>query len=472
MSARRFAIITMGCQMNVGDSDYLARALCERGWERVEPDFSTSSDASESCADANKLDLAIINTCSVREKPEAKVHTLVGQLRERTGHIAVGGCVAQQLGQQLLDRHPEVVLVFGTDQVVSAPDAIGRVTDTPGLRLNLSDFVEEYPERGLLPGGAVDASAFVNIMQGCDNYCAYCIVPYTRGRQKSRPPRLVLEECADLLARGAVELTLLGQNVNSYASEGWSFSRLLHEVAALKGLQRLRFTTSHPKDIAPEVIDAFGQLDVLCPALHLPLQSGSDAVLAAMGRTYDTARYMDVVERLRAARPDIALSTDFIVGFPGETQEDFEATLSMLRRVDFATSFSFIYSDRPGTAAEMLPGKISREVARERLQRLQALQDELSAEWYARMLGRTTTLLLEGPSPRQPRAGTGDVAPVPPGMAVRGRMPQGFTVNAVVPVGHALSALQPEALRGRLVQARIIGARKHSLVGVLQPQET
>ena len=309
-----FHIITFGCQMNVHDSQWLARALEARGFCE---------------APLEEARVVVVNTCSVREKPEQKVMSTLGRIRQVTGNsprvlVAVTGCVAQQLGEKLFSR--QVRLVAGSDGISGAPQAIERLLDEPALRLSLLDFTSHYVERepgADTPSGPV---GFVNIMQGCDNFCAYCIVPYTRGRQKSRLTPAILDECRHLLDRGAREITLLGQNVNAFGrdahGDGVSFAALLEKVAALPGLKRLRYVTPHPKDMGPEDVAAFADIPQLCPRLHLPLQAGSDAVLKRMGRKYDSARYLDLVAGLRDARPDIALSTDLIVGFPGETEED------------------------------------------------------------------------------------------------------------------------------------------------------
>jgi tRNA-2-methylthio-N6-dimethylallyladenosine synthase len=361
-----------------------------------------------------------------------------------------------------------------------APQAIERLCAEPGLRVSMLDFSEEYPERDAqLDSGPVPPSAFVNIMQGCDNFCAYCIVPYTRGRQKSRAADAVVRECAELLERGAKEITLLGQNVNSYgqdaeaarhATQGGkavTFAELLHRVAALPGLARLRFVTPHPKDIAPEVIDAFGTLDNLCPRLHLPLQSGSDRILKAMGRKYDMARYMDIVHRLKAARPDIQLSTDIIVGFPGETEQDFEDTLAAMRAVGFAASFSFCYSDRPGTRADMLPGKLDAAEKAARLARLQEWQNDYTEQCLRNMVGLHTMALLDGMSrkPGDEHAGDGN----PGGESWQGRDPYGQAVNVVLPPRPADGSDDGSAgWLGQIVPVTIVEAKKHSLRGVLR----
>ena len=432
----------MGCQMNVGDGDWLTRSLIAEG-------FTPASD--------EDAELFILFTCSVRDKPEQKVVSEIGRIADRhrdnpNAFIAVGGCTAQQLGTALWRRFPMVRLVFGTDGISAAPKALARLAHEPGLRLSLLDFTESYPERDQSwPEEKLPPRAFVSIMQGCDNYCAYCIVPFVRGRQKSRPLASIIAECTALAARGVGEVTLLGQNVNSYglddSGDGTSFAALLDAVAAVPGIARIRFTTSHPKDLDDAVIERFASLPALCPALHLPVQSGSDDILRRMGRRYDTAAYLTLVHKLRRARPDIALTTDFIVGFPGETEADFQATLDLVRQVGFESGFSFMYSDRPGTASERLEPKISQEVKAARLAELQRLLDERLAASLAARVGQTDTVLIEGPSRRDTASGP----------SWRGRDGAGRIVNLPLP--------GPLDATGRLVRVRIVLAKKHSLLG-------
>jgi len=468
---KTFHIITFGCQMNVGDSDWLARALTARGWRQA-PEEGAS--------------LFVVNTCSVRDKPEQKVYSELGRLavhlRARPGIIAaVGGCVAQQIGRGFFDRFPFVRLVFGSDGIAGAPDALDRLAEDPTERIALLDFLSAYPERedvlkplahAPLPAFDADAGepdagpaqAFVNIMQGCDNFCAYCIVPYTRGRQKSRQPDAVLSECRQRVEQGAREITLLGQNVNSYGLDpsqkgggaGVGFADLLRQVAAIPGLLRLRFTTSHPKDIDPQVIRAFGELPNLCPALHLPLQAGSDAVLKRMGRKYDREKYLGIVADLRAARPDLSLTTDLIVGFPGETEADFLETLDMMERVRFESSFSFRYSDRPGVAATRMTPKIDEAEAQARLLRLQSLQNGITKETLKSLEGREAVVLLEARSRKQDEGLT----------FWRGRDEAGRVVNLRLDKpGSGESGVAGRELAGLMVRARILEAKNHSLVG-------
>ena len=436
----RFHILTFGCQMNVADSDWLSQALVSRGWNPVPEE---------------EAQVFLVTTCSVREKPEQKVYSLLGRLkgyadRDPSVFVGVVGCVAQQIGEEFWNRFPFVRLVFGTDGTAMVPQALERLVDDPGLRVSLLDFLDHYPEREQPEEGRVGAQAFVNIMQGCDNFCAYCIVPFTRGRQKSRASDAVVAECESLVRRGARELTLLGQNVNSYGQDGHgdgtTFASLLRRISAIPGLDRLKFTTSHPKDIAPEVVAAFGELPNLSPQLHLPVQSGSDAVLKAMGRKYTRQRYLDIVRDLRAACPHIALTTDIIVGFPGETQRDFEDTLELMREVRYESSFSFKYSDRPGVRAEKMDFKVPEEEKARRLSVLQELQNRITAEELESLVGAEVDVLVEGKSRMQ----DGET------LFWRGRDGGGRIVNFPSPL--------PD-LTGRMIRVRIEAAKKHSLAG-------
>lgn len=450
----KFNVITFGCQMNVHDSDWLIRAMESRGWKAVEE---------------SEAEVFVVNTCSVREKPEQKVYSVLGRLGgycTRPGSfVAVGGCVAQQIGNGFFEKFPFVRLVFGSDGIAKAPQALEELAEDHNKKLIFNDFLTDYPEREKVdsspyqdlvpPGiGTITGQAFVNIMQGCDNFCTYCIVPYTRGRQKSRDPEHVIEECRNLVESGVREITLLGQNVNSFGMDsggtGVSFADLLYKISAIAGLERIRFTTSHPKDIAPEVITAFGELPNLCPQLHLPMQSGSDSVLKRMGRKYDRKRYLEIVDGLKAACPEISLSTDIIVGFPGETDEDFENTMEMLEKVRFESSFSFKYSDRPGVAAVKFKPKVSDDIAQKRLTRLQERQNHITRESLERCVGRETEILLERPSRKQ---GDGDIH-------WRGKDPWGRVVN--VPLS---GITDDDSLGGKLLKVLITEAKNHSLFG-------
>ncbi|ADU62429.1 MAG: tRNA (N6-isopentenyl adenosine(37)-C2)-methylthiotransferase MiaB [Pseudodesulfovibrio sp.] len=444
----KFHITTFGCQMNVHDSQWLARALESRGWQEAGEDEAL---------------VYIFNTCSVRDKPEQKVYSELGRIAAHLGRddrvfAVVGGCVAQQIGRGFFERFPFVRLVFGSDGIVGAPNALERLVAGDDERVALLDFMPVYEERET-PGEQTanrTRQAFVTIMQGCDNFCAYCIVPYTRGRQKSRHPDAVVDECRALVASGVREITLLGQNVNSFGLDkggaGVSFAQLLRRVAGLDGLDRLRFTTSHPKDIAPEVIAAFGEFDMLCPSLHLPLQSGSDAMLKAMRRRYTLDHYMRTVEALRRARPGIALTTDLIVGFPGETEADFQATLDVMEAVGYDSSFSFKYSDRPGVAAVNMEPKVDPQVAADRLMRLQTLQNSITRKCLKMLEGVETDVFVEGLSRIQDPGATSSTA-----TSWKGRDPAGRIVNVPTDVR--------EGLVGLLMPVRITQAKKHSLMG-------
>ena len=392
----RFAVITMGCQMNEYDSDYASRCLVRAGYEPTR--------------DPGEADVVLINTCSVREKAEQKAVSTLGRMvsikKRRPGTVLVfAGCVAQQQGGALLDRFPQLDVVLGTRGVHRVADLVERVRAT-GERLVETDL----EAGGRLPAppaparGETGIKGFITIMQGCNNFCSYCIVPYVRGREKSRPPEEIVTEARDLLARGVREITLLGQNVNSYAwregSRTTGFAELLRRLDALPGLERLRFTTSHPKDLTGDLIRCFADLEHLCGHIHLPFQAGSNRVLARMNRRYTREDYLGLVESLRGIRPGIGLTADVMVGFPGETAEDFEETLSLVREVRFDSLYSFNYSDRQGTAASAFEGKVEETEKAARLRRLQSLQEAVTREKNRALEGREMAVLVEGRSRR------------------------------------------------------------------------
>jgi tRNA-2-methylthio-N6-dimethylallyladenosine synthase len=402
MEQKSYFIKTFGCQMNIRDSEIIAQTLDEHGYRES--------------IDMEDASLIIINTCSVRAKAEQKLFSLLGSLRKNKANnpslqICVAGCVAQQEGQAIIQRMPHVNLVVGTQHIYELPLLLQRAAVTP-TAVTLSDGYEipRYVPRQMADQqGDVSAvvssrfSRFVTIMQGCNNFCTYCVVPYTRGREVSRKAADIIDEVSILVAAGIAEITLLGQNVNSYGTTNpvsedgtpYPFARLLREVSVIPGLRRLRFTTSNPKDLPDELICCFAEIDNLCPQLHLPVQSGSDTVLRLMNRKYRVADYLDKVDRLRAVRPDLALTTDIIVGFPGERDEDFQQTMNLLERVRYHGSFSFKYSDRPGTAAASFEGKCDEGVKRERLQIFQKRQDEISLECNREYIGSIQEILLE-----------------------------------------------------------------------------
>lgn len=443
MPGKTYHIITFGCQMNVHESQWLAGVLTKRGFAQ---------------APAESAGVILLNTCSVREKPEQKVLSTLGRIRQITGGssdvlVGVLGCVAQQLGDALFEKSSQVRLIIGTDGLAGAPQAIEDLLLNPRQRLSLLDFTRHYVEREDGETSSPMPSAHVTIMQGCDNFCTYCIVPFTRGRQKSRTTKAILGECRMVLDRGAREITLLGQNVNAFgqdkSGDGTTFSQLLGRVASLPGLARLRYVTPHPKDMGEDDIRDFARLPQLCPRLHLPLQSGSDQILSRMRRGYTRAEFLTLVNRLRKARPDLALSTDLIVGFPGESEEDFELTLDTMRECAFMSSFSFCYSDRPGARAALYPEKIPSPVAQERLLRLQSLQEDLASRWLQGRVGQKTRLLIECPSPKQECA---------PSTSWQGRDPYGTPVHVPLP--------SPKDHTGCMVDATITLAKKHSLMAV------
>lgn len=387
--------------MNVGDAQWLQRALTARGLK--EAFFVRGKEC-------DNEDISIIYTCSVREKPEEKVYQLIQRLQFLHRHnprysIAVGGCVAQQLGATLLKKFPAVKIVFGTDAGSHILNAIDAVLQEPSTRICLDDFTDQYVERELVESmNATNTLSYVNIMQGCDNYCAYCIVPFTRGKQKSRTIDAILKECQYLLERGTKEIVLLGQNVNAYGFDNaaGTFAELLMRIGNLDGLERLSFMTPHPKDFDVATIQAFAVLPVLSPKVHLPVQSGSDTILQRMQRGYTSREYLTLVEALRSVRPDIVFSTDIIVGFPTETEEDFSQTLALLEAVQYVKSFSFCYSDRPNTVASTMEGKVPKEIALERLARLQAVQTDMRSQYLSQCIGTKRMVLCGERLMRQP----------------------------------------------------------------------
>jgi tRNA-2-methylthio-N6-dimethylallyladenosine synthase len=430
---------TFGCQMNEYDSAKIAEVM------RV-------AEGLESAGRPEDADLIVFNTCSVREKAQEKVFADLGRVRElkraRPGlMIAVGGCVASQEGAALVERAPFVDVVFGPQTLHRLPALLERRRRTGRPQVDVR-FPEIEKFDHLPAPRAEKTSAFVSIMEGCSKYCSFCVVPYTRGEEVSRPFEDIVAEIAALAAAGVKEVTLLGQNVNAWRGaidgERADFAELLHYVAQLEGILRIRYTTSHPREFTQRLIDAHRDLPQLAPFVHLPVQSGSDRVLAAMKRGYTALEYRSIVRRLREARPDVSLSSDFIVGFPGETAEDFEATLRLARELAFDASFSFIYSPRPGTPAAALPDGLSREEKSRRLQRLQALLDEQSRAFAARMIGAVERVLVEGPSARDARE-------------LAGRTGNNRVVNFP---GDA-------RLVGRFVPVRISAAAAHTLRGEL-----
>jgi tRNA-2-methylthio-N6-dimethylallyladenosine synthase len=433
---------TFGCQMNEVDSARMVEVLGRHAVART----PYPEDA----------DLILLNTCAVREKAEQKLLSALGRYREhkarRGALLAVGGCVAQQEKARLLSRVPYLDFVFGPDAIARLPAMIERARRRERFAETGWMSSEEYVfPRADAEAARGRATAFVTAMKGCNNACSFCIVPRTRGREVSRPWAEIAAECAELAAVGVREVTLIGQNVNSYAG-GCSFPDLLRRVAAVAGVERVRFTTSHPHDLSEELIEVFRDEPRVMPHFHLPVQSGSDAVLARMRRDYTVAEYLGRLERLRAARPGLAVTTDFIVGFPGESEADFEASMRLLERVGFDNSFSFVFSPRPHTGAALHMGtspewaEVPREAAVARLERLQAAQRRIASERLRAELGRVVEILVEGPSEREP------------GMAF-GRTPE----NRMV---HFATGPDPAA-PGARVRVRVTRAGLSSLSGDL-----
>jgi tRNA-2-methylthio-N6-dimethylallyladenosine synthase len=454
-SAKRIHISTIGCQMNVYDANQIAGVLAPLGY--------TGTD------DIESADLVVVNTCTIREKAEQKAFSFLGRLAKIKSAnpsliVAVGGCVAQQEGRAILKRMPHVDLVFGTHAIFHLPEMIRRI-ETTRCRLvdvRLSDTIEfDSPVAGPLTDGQV--SAFVTIMRGCDNHCTYCVVPHVRGREASRHPDRIVEEIRLRVGQGVREVILLGQNVNSYGNkEGLcSFAELLERVNGIAGLGRIRFTTSHPKDLSEDLIHAFGHLEKLCQHIHLPVQSGDDDVLKRMNRRYTRDGYLEKIARLRAQCPDMAITSDFIVGFPGETDRQFQSTLDLIATVRYDGLFAFMYSDRPQAPATAFSGKISEAVKKERLQALLGLQERITMEKHQAMVGRVGRVLVEGPS-RGVEAVDKENAASP--VRWTGRLPSNhivhFSVPGNVPAGK-------EVLTGTFADIIIEGTHAHSLWGRL-----
>jgi len=404
--------------MNERDSEIMNQTLSTCGYTEIQ--------------EMEHADLVILNTCSIRAKAEQKVMSLLGALRkikaERpTMKICVAGCVAQQESEHLLQRMPHIDLIIGTQHIYSIGQLLenletsGKAIIETGMEdsFTIPQFIPET-KRGPLTGVNTPAfRKFVTIMQGCNNYCSYCIVPYTRGREISRNISDILNEVNALIDSGIKEITLLGQNVNSYGQSNQttgseapcSFPELLYRMAENPGLRRLRFTTSHPKDLSDELMRCFSNIEILCPQFHLPVQSGSDAILKRMNRKYSIGDYLGKVEKLLTFKPDIALTTDIIVGFPGETDADFQATMDLLEKIRFHGSFSFKYSDRPGTSSSILPDKVAEEVKSQRLALFQGCQDQISLERNREFLGTVQTIMIENihPGAFQGRTGTNHI---------------------------------------------------------------
>ncbi len=432
MKKKKLAVITLGCQMNKSDSEWLAGTLAEE-YEYTD--------------DQTQADFLVVNTCAVRDKAEHKFFSLLGRLRplksaKKSLVIGVAGCMAQEHGEQIIRREPMVDIVFGTRAVDKAHILLRKFEETglPQVDTSSESQFDDYPARR-----ESSFSAWVPIMRGCENHCSYCIVPSARGPEQSRPLESLLNEARGLMEKGYREITLLGQNVNSYGAgfgDGVDFPGLLRRLDPIVRGARIRFLTSHPKDLSDSLIEAMAELESVCPALHLPIQSGSDGILALMRRGYTADRYFDRVDRLRERIPDISLTADVIVGFPGETEEDFEATFRAVERARYDNIYLFKYSPRPNTPAENLPGRIPAKLAQERFDRVMSLQKEMTRKRYAEWTGREVEVLVDGPSKKD-----------------MGRFCGRTPSNMVVNFGSS------EDYTGRLVRVKIIRSGQFSLHG-------
>jgi len=431
-----FYLKTFGCQMNKHDSDSVSQILLNEGYRQ-----------SQTIEDAQ---IILINTCAVRKKAEDKVLTLIGRLaplKQKNPDLITGvlGCVAQNQGVDLLRRFPHLDLVIGPRNIHQIDELISKISKERNKvsSLDLTGEICEFPKyNGYLKG---KVTCFLKVMEGCDNFCSYCIVPFVRGRETSLPATTIIDRAHQLIRQGIREITLIGQNVNSYNVKNKaepSFAGLLMALDGIPSLQRLRFMTSHPKDLSDELISLFGELKTLCPHIHLPVQSGSDAVLRRMNRGYTTGQYRSLIEKLRSARPDIAVSSDMIVGFPGETDVDFQDSLNLIEEVRFDNLFSFRYSDRRGTKATSLPNKVGEMEKQERLSLLQERQRQITLAKNKSLEGTVQTVLEEGPAKHG-------------GEQRSGRTPGNKVVNFVSRTN----------LTGALVRIKIIKGFQNSLFG-------
>jgi tRNA-2-methylthio-N6-dimethylallyladenosine synthase len=427
MTPKTFKIKSFGCQMNVYDGDRMSELLSQQGL--------TATD------DTEAADLVVLNTCHIREKAADKAYSDVGRLRREDGSrplVALAGCVAQAEGAEAKRRSPMIDIVVGPQAYHRLPEMVAQVargarpvdTDMPAI----SKFDALPPRRQATP------SSFLTIQEGCDKFCTYCVVPYTRGAEISRPWQDIVTEARELVDGGARELVLLGQNVNAWAYDGRDFADLIRELATIDGLHRIRYTTSHPADMNEALIAAHAEVDKLMPYLHLPVQSGSNRILKAMNRSHTVESYLATLERMRAVRPGIALSGDFIVGFPGETEQDFADTLRLVDAVGYASAYSFKYSPRPGTPAATMEDQIPPEIMDDRLQRLQARIIEQQLAFNASKVGIDTQILIE----RQGRHG----------MQMIGRSPWLQSVH-----------VETSAVPGDIIDVAIVGAGQNSLTG-------
>ncbi|NOX25631.1 MAG: tRNA (N6-isopentenyl adenosine(37)-C2)-methylthiotransferase MiaB [Deltaproteobacteria bacterium] len=438
---RTFFIETFGCQMNDHDSEIMAQLL---------------TGSYRPVLNVNDADIVLVNTCSIREKAEQKAMSLLGCLKiikKDKPHMVIGivGCVAQQEGKKILSRLPYVDLVMGTQNLYNLPALLGEIIHNHKriAAVEQSAAFEIPPYLPEVDKGSVH-KRFVTIMQGCNNFCTYCVVPFTRGREISRKFKDIIAEVRHLAAHGVREITLLGQNVNSYGRDLKSgqtgFAELLRAAAEVEGLKRLRFTTSNPRDLNDELIQCFADLDILCPHFHLPVQSGANSILKRMNRKYSIETYLDLVRRLRAARPDIAITTDIIVGFPGESEDDFQATMNLVANVRYHGAYSFKYSDRPQARSTAFTGKLSEEVKGERLARLQKRIGQIVMARNQEYTGKNYEVMVEGRNKSRPDQWFGRTAS-----------------------NHIVNFTGAKSLQaGQIIDVKVIEACQHSLRGILR----
>lgn len=447
---QRLYIHTIGCQMNVYDSEQMAMRLALEGFYQVD----SPDDA----------DLVVVNTCAIRAKAEQKVFSYLGRLaglkkKNPDLLVAVGGCVAQQEGARIVSRQPAVDIVFGTHAIDQLPQMVfdARRHHRPVVDVQMGSGIYDAVTDGPEPQPEA-ISRFVTIMQGCDNHCSYCVVPHVRGPEISKPPDKIVAEVRHWVQRGTREVTLLGQNVNSYGQKGdtGGFAGLLERLNRLDGLLRIRFTTSHPKDLSDALVGVFGRLEKLCGHIHLPVQSGDDTILKRMNRRYSRKTYLQRVESLRAVRPDIAITSDFIVGFPQESEAQFEQTLDLMKTVRFDAAFVFRYSDRPNAPAAHFKGKVSESVKQQRLERLLELQERHTMDKHRQLVGTVQTVLVEGKSKRENNRKN---QTVPANVQWSGRTGGNKIVNFIDDTG----AIPLKA--GQLAAVKIEKALAHSLWG-------
>lgn len=429
-SAKKLYIKSYGCQMNVYDAVRMGELMKPHGYMMTDT--------------VQEADLVVLNTCHIREKADNKMFSDIGRMRDATkgkALIAVGGCIGQAMGADIMEKAPEVRIVFGPQTMHRLPEYIEKAGLSAKARVVDTEFPELEKFDALPSPGAYGPTAFVTIQEGCDKFCTYCVVPYTRGHEISRPKESVLTEVEALASQGVKEVCLLGQNVNAYTDGDVDFADLINLCAEVNGIERIRFTTSHPNNMTDKIINLFGTQDKLMPYLHLPVQAGSNKVLKDMNRNHTAEEYLTVIEKLRAVRPDIAISGDFIVGFPGESEEDFQQTLMVAAATKYATAYSFKYSPRPGTPAAAMANHITDAVQSERLAGLQALLDDQRAAYNSTFVGQEMDILVEEATHKVGQ--------------VRGRSPHNIAVNFD---GN-------ERLIGQLIRVKIVSSNPKSMVG-------